>query len=126
MKSVLLVATVFLAFSCALPKQPKLTSSERSFIDSLSSKFHCNIERYYSSNYLRYGRKGSYILSFRGPSLQFLNYYIKDSGFALARHIYNNFLISDSNIILIEYHVFDSIGVNTYRATYSEFRIDSL
>jgi hypothetical protein len=115
MKSVLLVATVFLAFSCALPKQPKLTSSERSFIDSLSSKFHCNIERYYSSNYLRYGRKGSYILSFRGPSLQFLNYYIKD-----------NFLISDSNIILIEYHVFDSIGVNTYRATYSEFRIDSL
>lgn len=126
LKLIFPLCLIILVASCTLPKQPLLTLKEKKILDDLEFKCQCKVERNYTSSYLRYSKKGDYLLSFKGGLQQSLYTYITDSGFVIAKHIYNEILKTDTNITFIRYQIIDSIGVNTFKNTYYEYKIDTL
>lgn len=121
-----LLSLLILIESCTLPRQPLLTLKEKEIVGDLELKCKCKVERNYTSSYLRYKQKGDYILSFKGVQQKYLYSYIADSGLIVAKYIYNELLNTDTNIAFVRYHIIDSIGDNTFKNIYYEYKTDSL
>ncbi len=125
LKSAILLWLIILVGSCTLPRQPLLTLKEKEVLSNLALKCHCQVERSYTSSYLRYRQKGDYIISFKRVPQKYQSY-IADSGYIIARYIYNELLKNDTNIAFVRYQIIDSMGNNTFKNTYYEYKTDSL
>lgn len=126
LKALLFVFLIGLITNCTLPKQPILTIKEKVLIENLGLKCHCRVERFYSSSYLRYGQPGEYTVTFNGVDMRSTIKYINDSGFVIAKFIFNDLLNSDRNVTSINFMIIDSIGNNTFKNAYFDYRVDSM
>lgn len=98
MRYFILLFTCLFITGCKLPEQPKLTSTETSFIKELEAKYGCKVKREISPDYLKkLTPKSGYLLTLDEISCEYIDTAdLPSNSMDIAKDLYHRVLNNDS------------------------------